>query len=264
MAKKEADKSTEAATEEVAESPEKIKKKRSLVVVLGVGAVVLAALGAGGFFGYKTFFASKAKLSAKKDPVAEAKEKLEKSEKSGKDSDKSAGHDEDSPNKTGDSEAKKGDDHKKEDSGSAKTDAHGKSDEKSDEKADHKSEEKSDEKSADKSSSEGKKVAEKDTTFGETFEISRMDLNLGNPIENRFLRIGFSLQYFGGEAQKNELKLREPLIKDIVITTVSSRTRVELVTEKGKEKLRREMLNRLNEALDKPVKNVFFTDFLVE
>ena len=38
----------------------------------------------------------------------------------------------------------------------------------------------------------------------------------------------------------------------------------QLLTENGKELLRREILNKINEVSDKPVQNIFFTEFLVE
>jgi flagellar basal body-associated protein FliL len=53
-------------------------------------------------------------------------------------------------------------------------------------------------------------------------------------------------------------------LEDIIITTSSVKTRVELLTDKGKEELRREMLNKFNEVLNKPISNIFYTQFLVE
>ncbi len=91
-----------------------------------------------------------------------------------------------------------------------------------------------------------------------------MDLNLGNPIENRYLRIACAIEYRGGEEQAAELKKREIQIKDIIITTVTSKSRMQLLSENGKELLRREILNKINEVADKPIQNVFFTEFLVE
>jgi flagellar basal body-associated protein FliL len=270
MAKKTADVKDEGAAPDVAEAPEKIKKKRKIVVLAGVGTVVLSALGVGGFFGYKAFFGQKTALSAKRDPVAEATDKLQEEEKK-----KHVEGDEDSPSadkkeeKNSDGEKKAAKDAHDSEGNDSHSDSkkEGHNDSKSDSKDDDKkSADKKDSEKLEESGSSSKKSAKAtgDSTFGDTFEILRMDLNLGNPIENRFLRVGFSLQFFGGEAQKTELKQREAQIKDIVITIVSSRTRVELVTEKGKENLRRDLLNRLNEALDKPIKNIFFTDFLVE
>jgi flagellar basal body-associated protein FliL len=240
------------------ETPEKIKKKRSLVVLGGIGVSVLISLGVAAFFVHKTFFAHKTELSAKKDPVADAKSKATEGAKQ-KDTSKHIDEDEKSGHASK-PEGSKAEGSKLENSKSespkpedSKSGAHGES-QNTQKKEGADTEAKSANKNGDK----------KESSFGDTYEVQRMDLNLGNPIENRFLRIGFSLQFFGGDAQKDEIKKREPQIKDILITSVSNRTRVELVNEKGKEKLRRELLNRFNEAFDKPIKNIFFTEFLVE
>ncbi len=100
--------------------------------------------------------------------------------------------------------------------------------------------------------------------FGDTYLISEMNLNLSNALENRFVSLGVAIEYHGGANQLNELKKREAQIKDIIIRTTTSKTRTELLTENGKELLRREMINRINEVCDKPVQNVFFTQFLLE
>ncbi|NBW83326.1 hypothetical protein EBR21_16380, partial [bacterium] len=147
---------------------------------------------------------------------------------------------------------KKDDGHgdKKDAHGEKKDDGHG---DKKDSAADGKKDEKSD-----------LKIFKSDESFGETFALPKMDLNLGNPLENRYLRIGVSIEYTGGKTQQDELKKREPQLKDLIISSVSSRTRLELLTEKGKEKLRRELINKINETFERPVKTIYFTDFLVE
>ncbi|NBO37473.1 hypothetical protein EBU99_02705, partial [bacterium] len=140
--------------------------------------------------------------------------------------------------------AKKDDGHgdKKDDHGAKKDDGHG---DKKDEKSDA-------------------KIFQSDESFGETFALPKMDLNLGNPLENRYLRIGVSIEYTGGKTQAEELKKREPQLRDLIIGSVSTRTRLELLTERGKEKLRRELINKINESFERPVKTIYFTDFLVE
>lgn len=101
-------------------------------------------------------------------------------------------------------------------------------------------------------------------SFGRTFALPRADLNLGNPVENRFIRIAVVLEYRGDEEQAMELRRRKPQLRDIVITSVSTKTRASLLSDKGKEQLRRELLNRINEVVDRPVQNVYFTEFFVE
>lgn len=100
--------------------------------------------------------------------------------------------------------------------------------------------------------------------FGDTVDIPKMELNLGNPLENRFLRFGLSLEYHGGEEQKKELTRRMPQIRDVVISIISRKTRIELLSADGKEGFRKQLKNTLNELLQEPVTNVYFTEFLVE
>ena len=101
-------------------------------------------------------------------------------------------------------------------------------------------------------------------SFGQIFKINKIDVNLGNPIESRFLRVGVAIEYKGDKEQLNELQKRLVQLEDIIITTSSVKTRAELLTDKGKEKLRRKLLNKFNEVLNKPISNIFYTEFLVE
>ena len=101
-------------------------------------------------------------------------------------------------------------------------------------------------------------------SFGDAFRIPKLDLNLGNPIENRFIRIAIALEYRGKDTQLLELKQREAQLRDIIITSVTTKTRANLLSENGKEHLRREILNKINEVTDQPIQNVYFTEFFVE
>jgi len=273
---------------EAAETPVAAGKKSKRVLFMGIGGVAAVALGLGGFFTYKTFLAPKPALSAKgakkagnaaeekKDDHADAKEgepgdaKKDAKGDAKKDAKGDANKDaKGDANKDAKGDAKKDDhgDAKKDEKGGAKKDDHGdaKKDEKGGAKKDDHGDAKKDEK-GDGKSAEGKDkdTREKSGGFGETYDLPKLDLNLGNPLENRFLRLAITMEFHGGEAQKEEIKKREPQLKDLVITSVSSKTRMELLTEKGKERLRRELMNRFNEVLERPVKSLFFTDFLVE
>ncbi|MEN9810448.1 MAG: hypothetical protein RLZZ488_2015 [Pseudomonadota bacterium] len=265
--------------DEIAEA----RKKRKLVLFAGIGGVVAAAAAGGGFFVYKTFMQKGASMAAKapvdgKDVKVEGDKKDHADGKSdGKSDKKEDGKDgkkeEASTDKKEDVKDKKAEEKKedakaadskdgdkkaadKKDDGksgadSAKKDAAGAA--KKDEAATAPKDEKSD-----------LKMFQSDQTFGETFALPKMDLNLGNPLENRYLRIGVSIEYTGGKNQQEELKKREPQLRDIIISSVSTRTRLDLLTERGKEKLRRELINKINESFERPVKTIYFTDFLVE
>lgn len=255
--------------DEIAET----RKKRKLVLFAGITGVVASAAAAGGFFVYKTFVQKSVSMAAKKDATgpgdsatdkkdahAEGKEKSDGDKKTdAAHADKSdAAHADKKDDKKDAAPADKKDDKKDAAQGDKKDDkkdaSHG---DKKDDKKDASSADKKDEKS-------DVKMFKSDETFGETFALPKMDLNLGNPLENRYLRIAVSIEYTGGKEQQDELKKREPQLRDLIISSVSTRTRLDLLTEKGKEKLRRELINKINESFERPVKTIYFTDFLVE
>ncbi len=210
---------------------EQTAKKRKLFLFLGIGGVVLIAIIIGVVVMLKTMAAKKHALEEEQAQAIEGPA--------------DSGHG-----------SKPAEQSKKEEKKDDKKDDHKKDEKKDDKKDDHKKDDKK---------NDGKKDETKGTAnFGDTYVIPKMDLNLGNPIENRFLRLAVAIEYRGGDEQMNELKKRDPQIKDIIITTVTNKTRMQLLSENGKELLRREILNKINEVADKPVQNVFFTEFLLE
>ena len=213
-------------------------KKRKFIIFGGIGTLLLASLAGGAFFAYKTFLAKPEAdipfLPGEEEAAETAEEGAEGEEK--------------------------------------------KDDKKEGESAEKKEGEEGGEKSEESVAEEGKKddpavaedkkepveVPEDPKEFGEVWKLGDLDLNLGNPLENRFLRVGVALEVHGGEEQVESLEKRKAQIQDIVISIVTSKTRLELVTAKGKARLRRDILYKLNEVLDKPISSVYFTQFLIE
>lgn len=242
-------------SDEGAENLEASKKKRKLILIAGIGGVGLAAASVGGFFVMKTMSAPHdMKAQQLPDPAA-GETKDSKSEDKGK----AAEHKEDEgQSKDSKATSSPGSDEKP----------------KAKEEANEQGSKDSKEKSADpNAAAEGGKETKHDgnsegsadqNTFGDTIDIPKMELNLGNPLENRFLRFGLSIEYHGGEDQKNALSRRMPQIRDVVITMISKKSRIELLSSNGKEAFRKQLKNSLNELLDKPISNVYFTEFLVE
>ncbi len=260
MAEKDEKKADGKKEEKPKDPNEKIEKKSKLVLFAGIGGVLLVALGVGGFFIFKTITGKKhVELAAQGGAAPNEHGSSPPADAHGKSDAK--------PDDHGKSAAKP-DDHGK---SAAKPDEHAAPNDKKDEKKDDhgkKEEPKKDDpnkKDEGKKDEHGKKEEPKGTAnFGDTFTVPRLDLNLGNAIENRFIRIAVAIEYRGGENQGFELKKREVQIKDIIITCVTSKTRISLISEDGKENLRREILNRINEVTDRPVQNVYFTEFFVE
>ncbi len=248
-------------SEETAENPEASKKKKKLILIAGIGGVGLAAASVGGFFVMKTISAPHDMKAQQLPEPAAGEKKDDKSDEKGK----AADHKED-------------DGHSKDSKAAA---SHG-SDEKpkAKEEASEQGTKDSKDKLADPHASadphaaadSGKSTkqnghgygAADQNAFGDTIDIPKMELNLGNPLENRFLRFGLSIEYHGGEDQKTALNRRMPQIRDVVITMISKKSRIELLSSNGKEAFRKQLKNSLNELLDKPISNVYFTEFLVE
>jgi flagellar FliL protein len=141
----------------------------------------------------------------------------------------------------------------------------GKKDEKGSQKEDKKEEggkEKDDD--GKKSDDDSDEKSEVKIDFGAHYNLKTFSLNLGNPLENRFLKMNVSLEYKGGEAQKKELEARVPQLRDAVINVASKKTREFLLGPDGKDQLRLEMLNRINQYMDRKIEAVFITDIIIE
>ena len=121
--------------------------------------------------------------------------------------------------------------------------------------------------SEDKSAGSGAEEEGEGTTnikFGSTIDLKPFHLNLGNPLENRFVRIEIALEYKQGPNHLNEIKARLPQIRDAVISVISRKTREFLLGADGKDQLRHEILIRINEHMQMKIESVFITDLLIE
>ena len=103
-----------------------------------------------------------------------------------------------------------------------------------------------------------------DIKFGDTYSFRTFNLNLGNPLENHFVRFDVALEYGGGEAQKLEIEKRLPQLRDAVVSVASRKSREFLLGPDGKDQLRREILIRVNRYMSQPIEAVYITDMLIE
>ena len=79
-----------------------------------------------------------------------------------------------------------------------------------------------------------------------------------------FLKVAIDLELSDAKLQP-EIDHKKSLIRDIIIRTFSSKTFEEISTIKGKDKLKDEVLDKINENLsDGYIKNIYFTDFVVQ
>jgi len=75
----------------------------------------------------------------------------------------------------------------------------------------------------------------------------------------------------GGEAEGGGMHpimtARQPMIKDVILRILSSKKPEEVLTSEGKEKLKEELIEGINEAIgleEEPVVNIYFTEFMVQ
>lgn len=231
MAKEKNDKAEAAA--KVEPSPEeaaaKGKKKKLLLLIIG-GAVATIGIGGGAAF-FLMKGSDKPAAPAGEQPAEQAAEPADaKKDESKKDAPAAAKKEEPKKDAKGDA--------KKDDKASAATDK-----------------------------KDGEAIPPKlpaNVEIGCTHQFKSFNLNLGNPLENRYIRLELALEHGCAEEDKNEVKLREPQLRDAIINVISKKTREFLLSPDGKAQLTYEIRNQVNQRMSRPVKDVYITDILIE
>lgn len=112
-----------------------------------------------------------------------------------------------------------------------------------------------------------KKKSKKSTdhlTIGPMYPLASFTVNLLSESGNRYLKVVVDLE-LADPKMTIEMNNKKSLIRDIIIRTFSSKTFEEISTLKGKDKLKDEVLEKINESLsDGQVRNIYFTDFVVQ
>jgi len=94
-------------------------------------------------------------------------------------------------------------------------------------------------------------------------------VNLADPSGDRYLKISLALVMQGkAKSQSGESSgetIEDALIKNTIITILSTKTSENLLTLSGKEELRKQLITAINKALGEDVvKDIYFTDFVVQ
>ncbi|EAK1943840.1 flagellar basal body-associated protein FliL [Campylobacter jejuni] len=99
--------------------------------------------------------------------------------------------------------------------------------------------------------------------IGPMYPLDPFTLNLLSDSGSRYVKCTIELEQ-NSELLKPELDKKVPVIRDIIIRTLTAKTFEEVSTQKGKERLKDELVGKINEILtDGFIKNVYFTDFVV-
>ena len=100
--------------------------------------------------------------------------------------------------------------------------------------------------------------------IGPMYPMDQYIVNLYNEGSSRYLKTTINFELSVAELSV-EMDTKKPLIRDIVIKTLSAKTYEEISTIRGKESLKDELAMKVNQVLsDGQVNNLFFTDFVIQ
>ncbi len=100
--------------------------------------------------------------------------------------------------------------------------------------------------------------------IGPIYRLDPFTVNLADPGRSRFLRVVLQLELDAPSAAA-ELDSIEPRVRDATLTLLSSKRSGDLATVGDKERLRNEIIHRLNGLLSGgKVIEVYFTEFVVQ
>ena len=109
--------------------------------------------------------------------------------------------------------------------------------------------------------------------LGPIYALKERIVNLADSKGKRYLKIALTLQFKAepeatektAEMAKEEMAQRAPLIEDAVTTILTTKTFDQVITKDGKEALKTEIRDKLNELLGEgQVERVYITDFVVQ
>ena len=101
-------------------------------------------------------------------------------------------------------------------------------------------------------------------TIGPMYPMSQFVVNLLSEGGGKYLKVALDIE-LDNEELSSELDMKKSLIRDIIIRSLSSKTFEEVSTMKGKDRLKDEIVNSINDVLaDGQINNIFFTDFVVQ
>jgi len=111
------------------------------------------------------------------------------------------------------------------------------------------------------------KPSHKDASEGATINFEPFLVNLADRDASRYLRTTIRVVVDSKEAAEKVTsgEVLMSKIRDAILNILSAKISGEIVTTDGKEKLKKEILERLNSFLpEAPAQDVFFTDFVVQ
>lgn len=111
---------------------------------------------------------------------------------------------------------------------------------------------------------EGNSYSKVSTEVGMMYPLDIFTVNLLSESGRRYLKVELNLEIEGKELAL-ELDAKKPLLRDIIIRLLTSKSLEEISTVKGKEKLKDQIVGEINTRIkDGKILNVYFTDFVIQ
>ncbi|HTB22105.1 MAG TPA: flagellar basal body-associated protein FliL [bacterium] len=120
---------------------------------------------------------------------------------------------------------------------------------------------------ANKADTGTQKVIEPRPELGQLEHMGDFLVNLADVEETHYLRTEIDLEQNYGSSPEfgNEIGNRKAQLRDIIISTLSSKSSEDLRTPEGKEALKEELKERINSVLAKgQIARVYFTEFAIQ
>ena len=104
------------------------------------------------------------------------------------------------------------------------------------------------------------------TAAGVTISLESFVVNLTDPAGNRYLKLALAVNVPEDNPDlQAEIENRIPMIRDIVIASLSAKTYEEISTSQGKVFLKQELVRRINSVLSAGrLNDVYITEFVVQ
>ncbi|MBL8918625.1 MAG: flagellar basal body-associated FliL family protein [Myxococcaceae bacterium] len=100
--------------------------------------------------------------------------------------------------------------------------------------------------------------------MGPTVKLPEFVVHLRNPEAERYARLSFELEV-GVELDKDKLTAHMPKIRELFISYLSDCTMEDLRGSEGIERTKKDLLNKLAQAIPgSPVRGVFVTDIVIQ
>jgi flagellar FliL protein len=115
-------------------------------------------------------------------------------------------------------------------------------------------------------SAKSKPAVAKPVEKGPTMPLDEFLVNLADPGADHFLKVTIALELNKASGKTAEtLKDDVPCIRDAVLSTLTSQTRVDISDNPGKDKVKVEIKDSINKAMGLTlVDNVYFVDFVTQ